>query len=34
MHDIRRQTNYLASKVFSHFGELNSAPKTGADTGS
>ena len=34
MHDIRMQIIYLTSKVFSHFGELNSVPKTGTDTGS
>lgn len=34
MHDIRMQIIYLTSKVFSHFGELNSAPETGTGAGS
>lgn len=32
MPDVRTQIIYLTSKVFSHFGEVNSTPKTGTGT--
>lgn len=34
IYDIRTQITYLTSKLFSHFGKLNSAPKTDTGTGS